>query len=256
MNILAFDTSTETMSVALLARGQVFEQTGPGGALASTTLIPAIQSLMATASLSMAELDAIAFGRGPGSFTGLRTACAVAQGLAFGANIPVLPVNTLLIVAEEARHAAGNSGADGADGADGANGAYGVAGVVSMLDARMDEIYVALVETSAEAQLDVDTALMRPESLNIPEGWLLAGNVFEQYGHRLPSPVSSVRQAALPTASALLRLAPALLQAGLAMPAELALPLYIRDKVAKTTIERLAEKQAAAAVSIPTSTPR
>jgi tRNA threonylcarbamoyladenosine biosynthesis protein TsaB len=98
-----------------------------GGAQASTTLVPAILGLMAQAGLRFPELNAIVFGRGPGSFTGLRTACSVAQGLGLGAGegTPLLPVDTLLAVAEDARHR------------------HGVRQVVAMLDARMDEIYLA-----------------------------------------------------------------------------------------------------------------
>ena len=85
MKLLAFDTSTEIMSIAVAHDAQLWQHTGAGGAQASSTLIPAIQALMAQAGLRLEQLDAIVFGRGPGSFTGLRTACSVAQGLAFGA---------------------------------------------------------------------------------------------------------------------------------------------------------------------------
>ena len=125
---LAFDTSTDVMSVAVTDGTRVWQHTGPGGAKASTTLIPAILALLADAGLSLGDLQAIAFGRGPGSFTGLRTACAVAQGLAFGANggagIPVLPIDTLMAVAQEARQH--NEPAH----------------ITALLDARMDEMYV------------------------------------------------------------------------------------------------------------------
>ena len=99
LKLLAFDTSTDRMSIALTDGARVWQHSGPGGALASTTLLPAILALLAEADLTLGQLDAVAFGRGPGSFTGLRTACSVAQGLAFGANqgagIPVLPIDTL-----------------------------------------------------------------------------------------------------------------------------------------------------------------
>ena len=104
MNLLALDTSTEVCSLAVRrGDGPPVERQSAGGARASASLIPAIQDLLAGSGLRVAELDAIVFGRGPGSFTGLRTACAVAQGLAFGGNVPVLPVDTLLAVAEDAR---------------------------------------------------------------------------------------------------------------------------------------------------------
>ena len=101
---LAFDTSTDRLSIAVTDGARVWQHSGAGGAQASSTLIPAILALLAEAGLQLGELDAIAFGRGPGSFTGLRTACAVAQGLAFGARqgagMPVLPIDTLMAVAE------------------------------------------------------------------------------------------------------------------------------------------------------------
>src|SRR6218665_3731203 len=107
MNLLAFDTSTDTLSIAVQHGADVWQHTGPGGARASVSLIAQVLRLMAQAGLSFDRLDALVFGRGPGSFTGLRTACAVAQGLAYGARgglgLPVLPVDTLLAVAEEAR---------------------------------------------------------------------------------------------------------------------------------------------------------
>ena len=101
--LLAFDTSTEALSVALSWPQGHLAWNGEGGAQASAALLPRVRAQMAQAGLCWADLDAIAFGRGPGAFTGLRTACAVAQGLAFGAGLPVLPVDSLLIVAEDAR---------------------------------------------------------------------------------------------------------------------------------------------------------
>jgi tRNA threonylcarbamoyladenosine biosynthesis protein TsaB len=237
MNLLAFDTSTDTMSIAVRrgAGARVWHRSGAGGAQASTHLIPAIQQLMAEAALRFEQLDAIAFGRGPGSFTGLRTACSVAQGLAFGAGVPVLPVDSLLAVAEEARFqqkAAGNH-----------------LQVLALLDARMDEVYAGHYEFARGQWLQHGGySLVRPENLkgvmSLPPDFLMAGNAFAVYADRLPSPVLPPLQA-LPTATAMLRLAPQLLAAGQAVPADQALPTYIRDKVAKTTQERLAEKAAA-----------
>jgi tRNA threonylcarbamoyladenosine biosynthesis protein TsaB len=227
VNLLAFDTSTDTLSVALArADGRTWEHTGAGGAKSSATLIPAIQSLLGEAGLSLADLRAIVFGRGPGSFTGLRTACSVAQGLAFGSGVPVLPVDTLLAVAEEAWRLAG------------------VTQVVAVLDARMDEVYSAAYQRSGDAwHCAQPAALHRPEALQVPAGWTLAGNAMAAYSGRLPAAASVVD--ALPTARALLSLAPALLSAGHATSADGALPLYIRDKVAQTTQERAAAKAAA-----------
>ena len=225
MKLLAFDTSTETLSIAV-ARGAglpVLERSGPGGAHASAALIPAIEDLLAEAGLALDGLDAIAFGRGPGSFTGLRTAAAVAQGLGFGAGVPVLAIETLLAVAEEA------------------HGLAGVTQVVAMLDARMDEVYFGAYERIGGRWVTVaPAALGRPEDVHVPPGWAIAGNVLELHGGRLPA--GGPRVAALPTARALLRLAPAALEDGRPHAAAQALPLYIRDKVAQTTEERAADR--------------
>ncbi|WP_431510751.1 tRNA (adenosine(37)-N6)-threonylcarbamoyltransferase complex dimerization subunit type 1 TsaB [Variovorax sp. DAIF25] len=239
-DVLAFDTSTEQLSIAVRRGERVWTHEGAGGAQSSATLIPLIQQLLAEAGLALAQLDAIAFGRGPGSFTGLRTACAVAQGLALGSGVPLLPVDTLLAVAEEARHA------------------FGAQRTVALLDARMEEIYAARYDFEAHGPLGEPAVgaegplLMAPESLAVPAGWALAGNAFAAYGERLPA--AAVRHAVLPTAAALLRLAPALLAAGRTVPAAQAWPLYVRDKVAQTTEERAAIKAAAAHHNTPPAT--
>lgn len=238
MNLLAFDTSTDTLSIAVQHGDTVRQHAGPGGAQASATLIPAINRLLAEAGLSFAMLDAIVFGRGPGSFTGLRTACAVAQGLAFGARggagVPVLPVDTLLAVAEEARHQ------------------HGCTQVVAVLDARMDEVYsarCAWLPAESRWLADADFGIGAPEAVEVPGGWTVAGNAHTPYGERLAPLTAHVQ--ALPTATALLRLAPGLLAAGGAVPASDALPRYIRDKVAKTTAEREALRAAQATPTPP-----
>src|SRR4051812_38573766 len=176
VNLLAFDTSTDVLSIAVQRGGPdaaPLEYAGPGGARASSTLIPAIQDLLARAGLRLTDLDAIVFGRGPGSFTGLRTACSVAQGLAFGAGVPVLAVDTLLAVAEDAHQRAG------------------VQQVVAVLDARMDEVYSACYGRRAgQWRQQGETALSPPEALSVPAGWALAGNAFAAYGTRLPAAVA------------------------------------------------------------------
>ncbi len=226
MNLLAFDTSTETLSVALAWTGadaQVhqIERVSEGGREASARLIPTAQGLLAEAGLALSALDAIVFGRGPGSFTGLRTACAVAQGLALGAGCPVLPVDTLMAVAEDARQR------------------HGCDQVVAALDARMDEVYSSLFRhAQGRWQVLGPVHLGSPQDLVVPAGSVLVGNVGTAYADRLPVPV----QPATPSAAALLRLAPALLAAGGAVPPEQALPLYVRDKVAQTTAERAAAR--------------
>lgn len=228
---LAFDTSTEALSIGVTAGGRIDVRTSVGGAQSSASLIPTAMEMLAQAGIGLPQLDAIVFGRGPGSFTGLRTACAVAQGLAFGAGIPVLPVDTLLAVAEEARVLVGVTGQP--------------LTVLAMLDARMDEVYSAAYDWDGQRwTLRQPLQVGAPQRVVVPDAprVLLAGNAFEAYGERLPA---GERVQALPTAAALLRLAPALMAAGQAVPAEQAMPLYIRDKVAQTTAEREAAKGAA-----------
>lgn len=244
---LAFDTSTDRLSVALTDGARVWQHSGPGGAQASVTLVPAILALLAEAGLALGALDAVVFGRGPGSFTGLRTACAVAQGLALGANggagIPVLPIDTLMALAEEARFA--RTGVPLPDAAPLA--------VTALLDARMDEMYVQRYEFKSGLCTPVGgCSLIRPENLVPADGvQLLAGNVFGVYADRLPAAVAALPCAqALPTATALLRLAPALAASGHCVDAARALPLYVRDKVAQTTEER-ARLKAEAALAAP-----
>ncbi|MDM0075028.1 tRNA (adenosine(37)-N6)-threonylcarbamoyltransferase complex dimerization subunit type 1 TsaB [Variovorax sp. J2P1-59] len=222
--LLAFDTSTEALSIAVRHGDTLLEHSGVGGAQSSSTLIPLIQQLLAEAGLTLRELDAIAFGRGPGSFTGLRTACSVAQGLGFGAGVRLLPIDTLHAVAEEARHR------------------HGVERVVAVLDARMEQVYTACYDLGLEVTAS-EAELLAPESVAVPAGWALAGNAFAAYGERLPR--AAARHEVLPTAAAMLRLAPALLAAGRTVAPADAWPLYVRDKVAQTTEERAAIKAAA-----------
>lgn len=212
------------MSVAVAAPGAgVRTCDAPGGAQASATLIPAIQRLLAEAGLRLQDLDAIVFGRGPGSFTGLRTACAVAQGLGFGSGAPVLALDTLLAVADEARERSGATH------------------VVALLDARMGEVYAAAYRWhGAGWDAVAEPALLRPHDVVVPPGFAVAGNAVALVEAVLPADVRRID--ALPTAAALLRLAPAVLAAGPAHPAAEALPLYLRDKVAQTTEERAAER--------------
>jgi tRNA threonylcarbamoyladenosine biosynthesis protein TsaB len=232
MKLLAFDTSTDTMSIAVQHGDAIFTHTGAGGAQASATLIPAIEALMAQAGLQYAQLDAFVFGRGPGSFTGLRTACSVVQGLSFGANVKVLPVDTLLALGQEARILAAQQGLDATR-------------ILAALDARMGEVYVDYYEFSSTLRsIYAGYSLKKPQ--NLMDGLnsqptLLAGNIRPTLDAQLSAEALALPQLhCLPTARALLQLAPALIAAGGLVDAEYALPLYIRDKVALTTAERQA----------------
>ena len=218
-----------SVALAWTAGGQTrtTRHTSEGGREASASLIPSLQALLAEAGLGLSDLNALAFGRGPGSFTGLRTACAVAQGLAMGANLPVLAVDTLMALAEDARQR------------------HGCTQVLAALDARMGEVYACAYRFELGLwRVQGEVSLGAPEALVLAPGFVLAGNVEAAYAGRLPAPALPAQ----PTADALLRLAPALLAAGQALAADQALPLYVRDKVAQTTAEREAVKAVAASV--------
>ncbi len=223
--LIAFDTATERMTIALTSGGRVRSHAGEGGARASVSLLPAILGLLLDAGLTVADLDAIAFGRGPGAFTGLRTACSVAQGLAFGAGKPVLPIDSLLAVAEDAR-----------EGAESCR-------VWVAIDARMDQIYAAEYgfadgrwsTLAAPVLTDCDALAARWRELP-PQA--VAGDALRAFGSRLPTGVAALMPAATPSALAMLRLAERAWRDGDAVDPALALPLYVRDKVAETTVER------------------
>lgn len=239
--LLAFDTSTETMAVAAAGPRGTRAWTGPGGSAASAQLLPRIGAVLEDAGLALADIEAIAFGQGPGAFTGLRTSCAVAQGLGLGLARPLLPLDSLLIVAEDV--------ADTGPRADGAACQIAVA-----MDARMDEIYGGVYERSAAGWRTV-----RAPALYALADWnavlecegralhALAGSALEAFGARLHRPAGlTLRAAGRDRGHALLRLARLALVGGAAIDAALALPLYLRDKVALTTAERAEAKALAA----------
>lgn len=247
LKFLAFETSTDRLSVAVSRGVQTWHHHGVGGSNASAQLIPVIHELLQQAELTLNDLTALVIGQGPGSFTGLRTACSVAQGLAMGANLKVIQIDTLMAVAEEAR------------------GQLQAQRVGVLVDARMSEVYAGAYAWQAELNEwtpvmslkvgppeDMLTAL---NSLPTPcDAW--AGNGFEVYKDRLnlgsdkaaANPAASpenfpvVCASAMPHALALLRLAPAQWANGQAVAPEHVQPLYIRDKVAQTTAEREAIK--------------
>ncbi len=230
--LIAFDTSTERMTVALRNRDRVIAREGEGGARASATLLPAVLGVLAEGGVALADVDAIAFGRGPGAFTGLRTACAVAQGLALGAARPVLPIDTLLAVAEDARHHAVE------------------VRVWALLDARMDQIYAAEY-AHANGRWSTLVAPFLTDCESLAARWhsappqIVAGNALAAFGARLRTGDAAAVPDAAPRATALLRLAEQAWADGAALDPALALPLYVRDKVAETEAERATRSVAA-----------
>ncbi len=226
MNLLAFEASTSHLSVALWSEGELAEKSAllPNGG--SERLLPWAMELLAEGGLTLKRLDGIAFGAGPGSFTGLRLACGVVQGLACGLDLPVVPVGTLAALAL----------------------ACGDGAVLACLDARMNEVYLAAYQVAGETVAEVLAPKVGAgKTAPLPEGpgWRGVGDGFASAEGtkliaRLGKRLVSVDAARFPTAAAVARLAAPILVRGDGVPAAKAQPLYLRDKVALTVAERLA----------------
>lgn len=223
MNFAAVETATEWCSVALWRGGEIYSLERRAGNRQGEFVLPMLGTLFARTGLGMKDLDGIAFGAGPGAFTGLRIACGVAQGLAFAHGLPVIGISTLEAAAEE-------SGADR---------------VIVALDARMREVYYGVYEKRAGAwQARQPAVCVAPDAVDIPEGdgWLGCGSGFAAYRERIEPRLAPVcmRIAAdvRPSALAVARLAAPRFAAGEGMDAAQAAPHYIRDKVALTTSEQ------------------
>jgi tRNA threonylcarbamoyladenosine biosynthesis protein TsaB len=223
MNLLAIDTATDALSLAV-ARGQAVREVSiRAGQRHAELVIGEIDRLLADAGLRVADLDAIVYGAGPGSFTGLRIACGVAQGIAAARAVPVLGIGTLEAIAE----------------------ASGAPRVVACLDARMGEVYhAAFHRSSGVLQQAIPPGLHRPDAVPLPAGgdWIGAGAGWSAYGEALRArhgeAVVAVRPEVLPSAAAMLRLATPRLLRGEGVDAAQALPVYLRDRVALKTAER------------------
>ena len=245
MKLLAIDSATERLALAVVDDGRapgaalareacLIEALDlDGGAAASAQALPMLMALLKRVGWTFSDLDAIAFGHGPGGFTGLRTACAVAQGLAYGQEVPVVPVDSLAIVAEDAaRHAGLAAGAV----------------VWVAMDARMDEIYAGCYRDDGDAgwRPVVEPSLTTPQALHAL--WLatppafVAGSALSAFGDRLQTGPAQRTEVEHGRAAALGWLAAAGFARGDAVPADQALPVYLRDKVAQTTAEREATK--------------
>jgi len=228
MRIIALDASTEQCAVALGGGASWRERAEMAGQRHSELLLPMVQELLAEEGLALAEIDGFAFGAGPGSFTGLRIACGVAQGLALGTGKPVVGVPTLEAMAEVARLR------------------YGATRVAAALDARMHEAYLAAYELDgARWRTVLEPMAVKPAAAPLPpgEGWLGAGPGFAAYPElraRLDSALTACREEILPTAVAIGILALPRFAAGEAVAARDAVPLYVRQRVALTAAERAA----------------
>ncbi|MEP7301308.1 MAG: tRNA (adenosine(37)-N6)-threonylcarbamoyltransferase complex dimerization subunit type 1 TsaB [Caldimonas sp.] len=236
--LLAFDTAGERMAIGLAQGARRWSRSEAGGARASAALIPQILALLDEAGLALTDLDAIAFGRGPGAFTGLRTACSVAQGLAFGAGKPVLPIDSLLAVAEAARESVDQLR------------------VWVVVDARMDQIYAAEYGFS-DGRWRTLAAPMLTDCEQLRARWqaappqVVAGDALVAFGARLETGAALCFADARTSADALLTLAEHAWRDGTAVDPAQALPLYVRDKVAETTRERDAARATRGAQGVP-----
>lgn len=216
--LLALDTATEACSVALLHEGRVLSHYEVIPRLHAQRLLPMIQSLLGEAGIAPAALDAIAFGRGPGAFTGVRIAIGVVQGLAFALERPVLPISNLALLAQRAHREQGASQ------------------VAAAIDARMDEVYWGCYRLdNGEMRLAGAEAVLPPEQVGLPRDaagdWFGAGTGWG-YGPRMAVRVVAQDASLLPHAEDLLTLARFAWQRGEGVPAEQAQPVYLRDKVA------------------------
>ena len=229
MKLLVIDTSTEWCSAALWLDGRIHARRVLAEQRHTSLLLPMVDELLRESSINLRELDGIGYGAGPGSFTGLRIACAVTQGLAFGAELPVVGVSTLESIAEQ-------TGADR---------------VLTVLDARMAEVYWAAYRRDGAGWRAVtEPQLALPESVAVPDDgdWVGAGNGFVALGDvlrpRLASTLARIDDTLMPDAAAMAPLAVQAFERGEGMDAALAAPVYLRDKVALTVGERRARQPA------------
>jgi tRNA threonylcarbamoyladenosine biosynthesis protein TsaB len=225
MNFLAIETATESCSVALWRDGQVSERSEIAPRRHAELVLPMAEALLAEAGLSRRRLDGVAVGRGPGAFTGVRLAVSLAQGLALGLDVPVVPVSSLAALALEAPD----------------NGAP----VLAVIDARMGEVYTAGFRREGGGVVALTPEQVGPAQavvLPFAAAWNVVGSGWDTYAAalsaRLPQAPRWAEGARYPQAAAVARLAAPRFQAGESVAPELALPVYLRDKVALTLAEQ------------------
>jgi tRNA threonylcarbamoyladenosine biosynthesis protein TsaB len=218
MRFAAIETSTDWCSVALSIDGEIAGAELRAGNRHSELALPMLEGLFSSYKIKASDLDAIAFGAGPGSFTGLRIACGLAQGLALARGLPVIGIPTLEALAEEC----------------------GAARVVACLDARMNEVYYAALEKRGGRWREVvPLQCVAPAAAAAPPGggWVGCGSGFAAFPSFLQNEITSMKPEIHPSAMAVARLAAPRLAAGEGVDAAAAAPLYVRDKVALTSQE-------------------
>ena len=215
MVFVAFETSSEWCSVAICVDDEIAAIETRAGHRHSELALPMMDQLLSERRLKPRDLDAVAFGAGPGAFTGLRIACGLAQGLAVARDLPVIGISSLEAMAQE-------SGAER---------------VVACVDARMREVYYSALQSEGGKWREVIAPqCVAPQALELPrgDGWIGCGNGFAVYGSL---GLKKVLPEVHPTAFAVARLAAPRLQAGAGVDAAQATPIYVRDKVAFTKQE-------------------
>ncbi len=223
MKLLAIETATEACSAALYINGEIRERYAVAPRQHAEQILPMMDQLLAEAELKLSQLDALAFGRGPGSFTGVRIATGVIQGAAFGAQLPVVPISTLAALAQ--RHYR----------------MQGARRILPAFDARMGELYWAAYEVMADELVTQvgSEQVATPEQVGLPagEGWQGVGRGWATYREiltqRMGARLTAIEGDLLCSAQDVVRLAVHGYAAGDAVAAELALPIYLRDQVAK-----------------------
>ncbi|MCB1761096.1 MAG: tRNA (adenosine(37)-N6)-threonylcarbamoyltransferase complex dimerization subunit type 1 TsaB [Gammaproteobacteria bacterium] len=224
MKLLAIETATEACSAALLLDGEIALRYRVEPRRHSELLLPMMEELLAAAELSLGALDALAFGRGPGSFTGVRIATGVVQGAAFAADLPVVPVSTLAALAQRRHRECGEDR------------------LLPAYDARMGELYWGCYRVGSDGLVQAvgEELVIAPEQIELPDedgGWFGLGSGWASYGEqlmlRLAPEVAGFDGELLCSAQDVALLGAAGFAAGAAVPAEQALPVYLRDRVAK-----------------------
>lgn len=245
MKLLAFETATEACSVALWLDGEVVERFEVAPRRHAELSLPWADALLAEAGIARKQLDAIALGRGPGAFTGVRLAIAIAQGVALALDRPLLPVSTLAALALQASRPPHASATDGQAAV---AGGTDVARVLAAIDARMDEVYTGLFEVrGGDAIALAAEAIVKPAAVTLPgeaNDWRGVGTGFGAVGGILPRQLegrlASVDASALPHAADIARLAAHAFTRGEAIAPELVEPAYLRNNVALTIAEQQA----------------
>lgn len=223
MKLLAIDTSTEACSAALLIDGNVLEEYALAPRQHTQLILPMVERLLAGAGMTLRQMDGIAFGRGPGAFTGLRIAAGVTQGLAFGAELPVVPVSSLAALAH------------------GAWRLHGASKVLAALDARMHEVYWGAwhVDGPGAMRLEGEERVIPPSEAPVPgdAGWFAAGHGWAAYDAILTPRFAAVESgrdvSLLPRAHDVALIGAHLARNGGLLPAAEAQPVYLRDRVAE-----------------------